>query len=117
MTVMLLIFCYPVGLISLTAIILGVAVLGLIAKQAENYSSVMQEAQEQLVTHAIEYIRGISVLRSFKKGKEVVKEVGEEGEITTTKTYEVNPETGKLTNSTEKTETTIETIMNLTVTF
>ena len=70
MTVMLLIFCYPVGMISLTAIILGVAVLGLIAKQAENYSSVMQEAQEQLVTHAIEYIRGISVLRSFKKGKE-----------------------------------------------
>lgn len=70
MTIMLLIFCYPVGLISLTAIILGVAVLGLIAKQAENYSSVMQEAQEQLVTHAIEYIRGISVLRSFKKGKE-----------------------------------------------
>ncbi|EGF86825.1 ZmpA/ZmpB/ZmpC family metallo-endopeptidase [Gemella haemolysans] len=40
------------------------------------------------------------------KGKEVIKEVGEEGEITTTKTYEVNPETGKLTNSTEKTETT-----------
>ena len=40
------------------------------------------------------------------KGKEVVKEVGEEGEITTTKTYEVNPVTGKLTNSTEKTETT-----------
>ena len=70
MTVMLLIFCYPVGLISLTAIILGIAVLGLIAKQAETHSSVMQEAQEQLVTHAIEYIRGISVLRSFKKGKE-----------------------------------------------
>ena len=70
MTVMLLIFCYPVGLISLTAIILGIAILGLIAKQAETHSSVMQEAQEQLVTHAIEYIRGISVLRSFKKGKE-----------------------------------------------
>ncbi len=40
------------------------------------------------------------------KGKEVVKEVGEEGETTITKTYEVNPETGKLTNPTEKTETT-----------
>ena len=77
MTVMLLIFCYPVGLISLTAIILGVAVLGLIAKQAENYSSVMQEAQEQLVTHAIEYIRGISVLRSFKKGKEGKEKIEE----------------------------------------
>jgi len=77
MTVMLLIFCYPVGLISLTAIILGIAVLGLIAKQAETHSSVMQEAQEQLVTHAIEYIRGISVLRSFKKGKEGKEKIEE----------------------------------------
>lgn len=40
------------------------------------------------------------------KGKEVVKEVGEEGETTITKTYEVNSETGELTNPTEKTETT-----------
>ena len=40
------------------------------------------------------------------KGKEVVKEVGEKGETTTTKTYEVNSETGELTNPTEKTETT-----------
>ena len=40
------------------------------------------------------------------KGKEVVKEVGEEGETTITKTYEVNSETGGLTNPTEKTETT-----------
>ena len=28
----------------------------------------MQDSQEILVTEAIEYIRGISVLRSFKKG-------------------------------------------------
>ena len=40
------------------------------------------------------------------KGKEVVKEVGEKGETTITKTYEVNSETGELTNPTEKTETT-----------
>lgn len=40
------------------------------------------------------------------KGKEEVETEGEQGEITTTKTYEVNPETGRLTNSTEKTETT-----------
>ena len=40
------------------------------------------------------------------KGKEEVETEGEQGEITTTKTYEVNPETGKLTNPTEKTETT-----------
>ncbi|CON43566.1 Zinc metalloprotease zmpC [Streptococcus pneumoniae] len=40
------------------------------------------------------------------KGKEEVEDAGEQGEITVTKTYEVNPETGELTNPTEKTEVT-----------
>ncbi|CIS32190.1 ZmpA/ZmpB/ZmpC family metallo-endopeptidase [Streptococcus pneumoniae] len=40
------------------------------------------------------------------KGKEVVEDAGEQGETTVTKTYEVNPETGELTNPVEKTEIT-----------
>ena len=68
MTIMLLIFCFPVGMVSLIAIILGIVVLKLITKKTEKYSPIMQESQEILVTEAIEYIRGISVLRSFKKG-------------------------------------------------
>lgn len=40
------------------------------------------------------------------KGKEVVEYAGEQGETTVTKTYEVNPETGELSNPVEKTETT-----------
>ncbi|MBF9665140.1 G5 domain-containing protein [Streptococcus pseudopneumoniae] len=40
------------------------------------------------------------------KGKEEVQSEGEQGETTVTKTYEVNPETGELTNPVEKTETT-----------
>ncbi|CAM1671141.1 ZmpA/ZmpB/ZmpC family metallo-endopeptidase [Streptococcus mitis] len=40
------------------------------------------------------------------KGKEVVEDAGEQGETTVIKTYEVNPETGELTNPVEKTETT-----------
>ncbi|WP_415745270.1 ZmpA/ZmpB/ZmpC family metallo-endopeptidase [Streptococcus pseudopneumoniae] len=40
------------------------------------------------------------------KGKEEVQSEGEQGETTVTKTYEVNPETGELTNPTEKTEVT-----------
>lgn len=40
------------------------------------------------------------------KGKEEVGDAGEQGETTVTKTYEVNPETGELTNPTEKTEVT-----------
>ena len=70
MTIMLLIFCFPVGLVSLTAIILGMGILKLITKKTEKYSPIMQDSQEILVTEAIEYIRGISVLRSLKKGRE-----------------------------------------------
>ena len=40
------------------------------------------------------------------KGMEIVRE-GVQGEITTTRTYEVNPETGELTNPKEETEITI----------
>ena len=40
------------------------------------------------------------------KGKEVVEDVGEQGETTITKTYEVNHQTGELTNPVEKTEIT-----------
>ncbi|WP_240153266.1 ZmpA/ZmpB/ZmpC family metallo-endopeptidase [Streptococcus sp. 2741] len=40
------------------------------------------------------------------KGKEEVEDAGEQGETTVTKTYEVNPETGELTNPIEKTEIT-----------
>lgn len=65
---MLLIFCFPVGMVSLIAIILGIGVLKLIAKKTEKYSPIMQDSQEMLVTDAINYIRGISVLRSFEKG-------------------------------------------------
>jgi len=77
MTVMLLIFCFPVGLISLVVIFLGAIILQIIAKRAEKYTPVLQKSQEDLVTHSIEYIRGISVLRSFKKGKEGKSKVEE----------------------------------------
>ena len=40
------------------------------------------------------------------KGKEVVEDVGEQGEKIITKTYTVNSKTGELTNPTEKTEVT-----------
>lgn len=43
---------------------------------------------------------------TLPKGKEKVEDAGEQGETTVTKTYEVNPETGELTNPVEKTETT-----------
>ena len=77
MTVMLLLFCFPVGMVSLCAIMSGMLVLSVIAKQAKKYTAVMQNAQESLVTDVIEYIRGISVLRSFQKGKDGKNKVEE----------------------------------------
>ena len=59
-----------------------------------------------------EVVKPIAITESRKdapeilKGKEVVEDTGEQGETTITKTYEVNPETGELTNPTEKTEIT-----------
>src|SRR5699024_11443535 len=39
------------------------------------YAPIYQEAQEHLVGKVMEYIRGISVLRSFSKGDEGQREV------------------------------------------
>ena len=48
----------------------------------------------------------------FPEGLEIVRE-GVQGEITITRTYEVNPETGELTNPTEETEITRDMIPRL----
>ena len=70
MTLMLGIFCWQIGLLALTGILAGILVLGQIKKRAGAHTEDMQNAQELLVGSALEYIKGISVLRIFGKGKE-----------------------------------------------
>ena len=70
MTLMLGIFCWQIGVLALTGILAGILVLGQIKKRAGAHTEDMQNAQELLVGSALEYIKGISVLRIFGKGKE-----------------------------------------------
>ena len=70
MTAMLLVFCLPVGLLSLAGIGAGIFVLQKIRDSAGRHTDDMQKAQELMVGAALEYIKGISVLRSFGKGKD-----------------------------------------------
>ena len=64
------IFCWQIGFLALTGILAGILVLGQIKKRAGAHTEDMQNAQELLVGSALEYIKGISVLRIFGKGKE-----------------------------------------------
>ena len=70
MTLMLSVFCWQIGLLALAGILAGIFVLGQIKKRAGAHTEDMQNAQELLVGNALEYIKGISVLRIFGKGKE-----------------------------------------------
>ena len=70
MTIMLLVFCPPVGLLSLAGIGAGIIVLQKIRKAAGEHTDEMQKAQEIMVGTALEYIKGISVLRAFGKGRD-----------------------------------------------
>mgnify|MGYP001693662089 FL=1 len=77
MTLMLCLACLPIGLVSLASILAGTAVLALIRRRAGAHTKDMQDAQERLVGSALEYIRGISILRSFGKGRESKGKVDE----------------------------------------
>jgi ATP-binding cassette subfamily B protein len=70
MTAMLAVFCWQIGLLAFVGILMGILVLEIIKRRAGEHTEDMQKSQEQLVGNALEYIKGISVLRIFGKGKE-----------------------------------------------
>ena len=51
----------------LAGLLVGLYVLGMVQKAAAEHTPKVQEAQEELVTQSLEYIRGIAVLRSFSQ--------------------------------------------------
>jgi ATP-binding cassette subfamily B protein len=60
-------FSWPIALISLVGLSVGMIVLQTLQKGAIIHTARVQVAQEKLVTESLEYIRGISVLRAFAK--------------------------------------------------
>ena len=75
MSVMMFFFSPVVAGLSLVGLALGMLVLRWVRFRAAQYAPIYQEAQEHLVGKVMEYIRGISVLRSFSKGDEGQREV------------------------------------------
>ena len=75
MSVMMFFFSPVIAGLSLVGLALGMLVLRWVRLRAAQYAPIYQEAQEHLVGKVMEYIRGISVLRSFSKGEEGQVEV------------------------------------------
>lgn len=75
MSIMMFFFNPTIGLLSIIGLVTGLLVLRLVRYRAAQYSSVYQAAQEYLVNKCLEYIRGISVLRSFSNGESGQREV------------------------------------------
>lgn len=71
MTVVMMIFFLffePIfALITLTGLCVGMLVLNIIQKIAAKHTPNVLAAQENMTTQALEYIRGISVLRAFSQ--------------------------------------------------
>lgn len=75
MSVMLFFFNPLIAALSIFGLVIGLFVLHFVRNQAARYTPIYQAAQENLVNKALEYIQGISVLRSFSKNKEGQYEV------------------------------------------
>ena len=69
MSVMMFLFSPVIAGLSLVGLALGMLVLRRVRLRAAQYAPFYQEAQEHLVGKVMEYIRGISVLRSFPKAR------------------------------------------------
>lgn len=75
MSVMMIFFSPVIAVLSLIGLAIGLLVLGLVRKCASEYAPIYLEAQENLVNKSMEYIRGISVLRSLSKSEKGQREV------------------------------------------
>ena len=75
MSVMMFLFSPVIAGLSLVGLALGMLVLRWVRLRTAQYAPIYQEAQEHLVGKVMEYIQGISVLRSFSKGEEGQREV------------------------------------------
>lgn len=66
--VMISFFDWRIGVISIMAIILGLLVNSIIQKKSTSISPERQQAQSNLVTAVLEYIKGIPVIKAFGIG-------------------------------------------------
>lgn len=75
MSIMMFFFNPAIAILSMIGLLSGLLILRMVRSRAAQYAPIYQEAQENLVSKTMEYIRGISVLRSFSKGEEGQQEI------------------------------------------
>lgn len=68
-TIMISFFDWHIGLISICAILTGLLVNSILQKKSTAIVPKRQEAQSSLVTAVLEYIQGISIIKSFGLGE------------------------------------------------
>lgn len=67
-SVVISIFDWRIGVISIVAIVLGMIVNSILQKRSTDIAPKRQEAQSSLVSAVLEYIQGISIIKSFGLG-------------------------------------------------
>lgn len=67
-SVVISIFDWRIGIVSILAIILGMIVNSILQKRSTDIAPKRQEAQSSLVSAVLEYIQGISIIKSFGLG-------------------------------------------------
>jgi len=68
-TIMIGFFDWHIGLVSICAILIGLLVNSILQKKSTDIVPKRQEAQSSLVTAVLEYIQGISVIKTFGLGE------------------------------------------------
>lgn len=76
--IMLMVFDYRIGIISAITVILAVLLLKNLEKVVEYHSGIRQESQSKLISAVIEYVKGISVIKSFNMVGERAQKLNEE---------------------------------------
>ncbi|MCG8482502.1 MAG: ABC transporter ATP-binding protein/permease [Clostridia bacterium] len=78
--IMLTVLDYRIGVISIITIALAMVVLNKIQNVVTHYSGVKQKTQSELISGVIEYVKGISVIKSFNIAGDKAKKVNNEFE-------------------------------------
>ncbi len=77
-TIMITVLDYRLGAISFIAMILGKLALGKIQKVGEYHSEIRQETQAKLISAVLEYVKGISVIKSLNMLGDRAKSINDE---------------------------------------
>lgn len=75
MTVFFAFFAWPIAIITLIGLVIGILVLSFLRRRSTAVTKGVLTAQERVIDRVMEYTRGMAVLRAFSKPDEALAEV------------------------------------------